>query len=240
MKILGIESATAVCAAAVVEDGSVLSECSLVEPHIHSEKMVTLVDRALNEAGLKPQALDATAVSIGPGSFTGLRIGLSVAKGLAFALDKPIVSVPTLEALAAKAVRRRPVEENSLICCLLDARRDEVYVAGFRQEGELLEEVAAARAAHLEELANLMAGQTRIIVSGDGAEKFRKYLEGKNSAMSGKLSFLSARESQCSASAVALLGEEKFLRGEVADVTSLEPLYVKDFYTLVNTQHQQA
>src|SRR5258706_14324961 len=104
MKILGIESATVVCAAAIIENGCVRSERTLIAPRIHSEKIISLIDESLDDANITPTELEGVAVSIGPGSFTGLRIGLSVAKGLAYALDKPIVAVPTLEALAANTV----------------------------------------------------------------------------------------------------------------------------------------
>jgi tRNA threonylcarbamoyladenosine biosynthesis protein TsaB len=241
MKILGIESATAVCAASVVENGGVLSERMLVEPHIHSEKMISLVDEALANAASTLQVLDAIAVSIGPGSFTGLRIGLSVAKGLAYALDKPIVPVPTLEALAANAIRQNFVDDSAgVICCLIDARRDEVYAACYRKNGEGLEEIIKTSSMHLEELKNLLHDEPRSIVVGDGAEKFHKYLKSMNSEGQVTCSFPPAPKSLCNASSVALLGEKKMKRGEHVDVTSLEPVYVKDFYTLVKTQRQEA
>ena len=100
MIVLGIETATAVCAVALVDDDVVRAERRYEIPQAHSEKLMECVDDCLKSAGLALSSIDGIAISIGPGSFTGLRIGLSVAKGLAFATDKPVVGVPTLEALA--------------------------------------------------------------------------------------------------------------------------------------------
>src|SRR5712692_6734191 len=100
MIVLGIETATAVCGAAIVEDAGVRAEASIEAEHIHSEKLISLIDEALNRATIPFSSIDSVAVSIGPGSFTGLRIGLSVAKGLVYAGGKSLAAVSTLEALA--------------------------------------------------------------------------------------------------------------------------------------------
>lgn len=99
MNLLGIETSTAACGVAVVSDGGMNVERSIVEAHIHSEKLLTLVRTVLGEAKIGLNEIDAVAVSIGPGSFTGLRIGLSSAKGLCYALEKPLLTVPTFDAI---------------------------------------------------------------------------------------------------------------------------------------------
>ncbi len=111
MIILGLETSTAVCSVGLFRDGLPEIERSIRESHIHSEKLLSLVQEVIQAAGVSLDRVDAIAISIGPGSFTGLRIGLSTAKGLSFALDKPIVAVATFEAMAeerAVSIHRRP------------------------------------------------------------------------------------------------------------------------------------
>ncbi len=136
MIVLGIETATAVCAVALVDDDVVRAERRYEIPQAHSEKLMECVDDCLKSAGLILSSIDGIAISIGPGSFTGLRIGLSVAKGLAFAAGKPLVGVPTLEALALQPVRKDIGEADDVIVPMIDARRDEVYTAIFRRHGQ--------------------------------------------------------------------------------------------------------
>lgn len=123
--ILAIETATEVCAAALVENGITRAERSVTERNIHSERLLLLIDELLKEGNVPPSALSAIAVSIGPGSFTGLRIGLSTAKGLALALGIPIISVPTLDAVA-EAVR---ASHAGNFCAMIDAKREESFYA---------------------------------------------------------------------------------------------------------------
>jgi tRNA threonylcarbamoyladenosine biosynthesis protein TsaB len=239
MKILGIETATAVCAAAVVEHGSVCSEHSLNTPHVHSEKLIALIDRTLGTIGMGIESLDGIAISIGPGSFTGLRIGLSVAKGLAYAHSKPLLAVPTLKALASNTLRCQQAKPGELILSMIDARRDEVFSAGYRATGSNLDEIMETRLRSLEEVYQQVRNESRVIVSGDGAEKFQQFLMKMKSEDASRFLILPPEQRMCSASAVGLLGEAMLLRREVADTASLEPMYMKDFYTLVKTQHEQ-
>ncbi|HEX9007418.1 MAG TPA: tRNA (adenosine(37)-N6)-threonylcarbamoyltransferase complex dimerization subunit type 1 TsaB, partial [Bacteroidota bacterium] len=134
MTILGIETATTVCAAATVRDGTVIAEDSLDERYIHAERIMGFVEKAVTAAG-GLHTIDAIAVSIGPGSFTGLRIGLSVAKGLAYAADLKIVAVPTLEAIAWRLLRAGAVAPGERILTVLPARRGEAFGAYYRVVG---------------------------------------------------------------------------------------------------------
>lgn len=232
MIILGIETATEVCAAAVAKDGLIVYEKSLRSPHIHSEKLLTLIDLVLK---CVPD-YDVVAVSIGPGSFTGLRIGLSAAKGLAYAADKLLVAVPTLEALAFQAMTAGLVETNGLVLSLIDARRNDAYAACFRAEGDTLHQVWSERAISLDSLDDLLPSGEPITVMGDGATKLERYLsmhDRKNA-----FRFPPEELRLCSAGSVALRGKQLAIEGKFADVSSLEPLYVKEFQTLVATQHK--
>nr|PZN37799.1 MAG: tRNA (adenosine(37)-N6)-threonylcarbamoyltransferase complex dimerization subunit type 1 TsaB [Bacillota bacterium] len=144
MLILGFDTATAACTVALVEDGRLLTELTVVSPRVHSARLLPLIAQAFQEAGRDRRELAAVAAGVGPGSFTGLRIGLSAAKALAFALGIPCVPVSTLAAIAAGLP-----PGSGLVAPLLDAKRGEVYTALYRVEpageepaGRLTERVA--------------------------------------------------------------------------------------------------
>jgi len=236
MRILGIETATSVCGVALVEDGDVRAEQWFEAERMHSEKLVGLLDRTLRSCTRTVSDLDAIAVSIGPGSFSGLRIGLSVAKGLACACDVPLVAVPTLTALAYRALKEERAGQNGLVLSLIDARRDEVYAAVY---DENLVESTSARAVSIEGVATLLPQDERpVVVMGDGVEKLEAYHASCRDAGSmWKRMRIPARERRlCDAGSVALVGEQQFRRGDIADTASLEPLYVKEFYTTMKLQ----
>ena len=139
--ILAIETATEVCAAALVNGGRTIAERSVTERNIHSERLLQLIDEILKEADVPPSGLTAVAVSIGPGSFTGLRIGLSTAKGLALALGIPLIPVPTLDAVA-EAYR---ASNGGNFCAMIDAKREESFYAFYEpglDENKRVTEVA--------------------------------------------------------------------------------------------------
>ena len=133
MKVLGIDTSTPCGSVGLVNDEEVISEYLLNVPVTHSERLLSAIHLVLKEAGCAMEALDGWAISLGPGSFTGLRIGVSTVKGLAFATGKPVVGVPTLDGLAAQ-ISPTPY----LICPILDARKKEVYTAFYRYNRENL------------------------------------------------------------------------------------------------------
>ena len=143
MKVLAIETATSVCAAATVSDGIALFEALLDEKYVHAEKLLAQVDEVLVKSGWSLQQLDCIAVSIGPGSFTGLRIGLGVAKGLSFAVGVPLVSVSTLKALAQRVVDEGVASEGDTVLALLDARKDEVYSCFYKVTGGMAKPISS-------------------------------------------------------------------------------------------------
>jgi len=231
VNILAIESATDVCGAALVCDGKVLKESALHERNVHSEKLLVLIGEVLEN----PYGCDAIAVSVGPGSFTGLRIGLSVAKGLAFACTKPLIAVPTLEALAIRAVLETMAEDGDEVVAMIDARRNDVYAAAFRVGGQQVIPIWEAEALSLPALALRLSTEKKTLFMGNGAEKFKDWCA---ASVNGVHWLFPPREQQgCSAAAVGFVGLLKARRGEFADVASLEPTYVKDFMTLVGSQH---
>ncbi len=229
MTVLGIETATAVCGAALVVDGCVVAESSVREKNVHAEKLLTLVKGVLAQSGRPLSEVSGLAISIGPGSFTGLRIGLSVAKGLSFATGMPLVAVPTLEALAERLGGMHPKGKPGNVLAMIDARRDEVYCQLFRIEGEQTVRVWEERDRTLEEVQREIAGMT-VTVTGDANEKFGAWLRNGGSGDSAGIRFADPELSLCSAATVALHGERLLGDGRRDDPGLLEPRYIKEFF----------
>ncbi len=229
MKVLGIETATLVCAAAVVENNRIISEKSFNEPNIHSEKIISIISEVLNLAG----SFDAIAVSIGPGSFTGLRIGVSTAKGLAYSTGKPMVAVSTLEALVFNLISNQAYVETEIVAPLIDARRDEFYTGLYKIQNNEIHQILKPQALSFSKLISKLPF-TKVAFVGDGVKKFRQLIE-KHSYGSENLKFYPDGINLCSASSVAFIGTKLLKSGVTENITELEPLYIKDFQTLIKT-----
>ncbi|NKI25585.1 tRNA (adenosine(37)-N6)-threonylcarbamoyltransferase complex dimerization subunit type 1 TsaB [Arenibacter sp. 6A1] len=213
--ILNLETATTNCSVSIAKDGEliVLKEDN-TPGYSHAEQLHIFIEEALEEASLTFKDINAIAVSKGPGSYTGLRIGVSAAKGLCYALELPLISVPTLESLACQA----DSTENEYIIPLLDARRMEVYSAVFDNKGT---EIRATKAEIIgEESFSEYSAKGKVLLIGDGAEKCREILKHSN------FSFLSASPS---ASEMSRLSNKKFKANDFEDVAYFEPYYLKDF-----------
>jgi len=224
MTVLGIETATTICAAAIAREGKILAEATLDEEYVHAEKLLTLVESVLRRSGCRLQELDGVAVSIGPGSFTGLRIGLSVAKGLVYATGISLVAVPTLQALAQRVVDGHALIGTEQILAALDARRDEVYCQFFAVEGPRAVPLRDAQDVSVSEMTGEISG-TPLVVTGDGAKKLAQILGPGTSVR-----FIPQDLAECRAGAVALIGEELLAAGKTEDPATLEPRYIKEFF----------
>ncbi len=209
MRLLGIDTATLVASAAVWIDGAVVEGEAVASTH--SEKLLPLVDELLRGAGLAPADLDAVACGAGPGSFTGLRIGLATAKGLCFALGRPLVLCSSLAALALEAGR-------GTVLAVLDARRHEVY-AGLYRVDPLPVPIADEVVLPPGDVAAWAAGRADAVV-GDGA-----YAYPEAAATWGPL-VAGARRTPAAA-AVARLAAARLQRGEADDLTRAEPTYIR-------------
>src|ERR1700743_3850687 len=141
--ILQIETATTVCSVALSEDGSVLSYKELEQRNVHAEIITLFIDEVLKTVDKQYQDLNAVAVSCGPGSYTGLRIGISVAKGLCFALDIPLIAIETLEGMTDGMISQNNIDDHTLLCPMIDARRMEVFTAVFNAKGERVKPTSA-------------------------------------------------------------------------------------------------
>ncbi len=185
---------------------------------------MSLIEQALETAGLGLGALDAIAVSEGPGSFTGLRVGVSTAKGLAYATGKPVAGVPTLLALAERAVRASAVPEGGLIVPILDARREEVYYQVFRREHGAAVPVDEPLAAQIPEVWSRLAQQP-ILLTGESAAVVLK-----RGAADGSATLAPIDIARCSAGMIAILGEAMVRAGKTVNPADFEPRYIKEFF----------
>ena len=218
MKLLAVETSTLMGSVAVVDGDRTLCELTLHVEETHSPQLMPAIDYVLKTVGLAPGQLDGFAVALGPGSFTGLRIGMSTVKGLAAATSKPIVGVPTLEAMAWNF----PFCPH-LICPLIDARMKEVYAAWFRAK-------AGAVVRHSEDMVLppfvlLEDVKEEVLVFGSGAQIYREEIE---KIMGNLVRFASPEIMGARASIVGMLAVEKMRRHEVSDADSLEPLYIRE------------
>jgi len=216
MKLLGVESATLSGGVALLDGDRLLGEITLNIAITHSERLMSAVDRLLADCGLAPADLDGLAVSVGPGSFTGLRVGIATVKALAMALDLPVAAVPTLDALAS----RLPFAD-AAVCPILDARKGEVYLSlyrwrdgGMSREWDYLAlppELAAARL------------DAPVILLGDGIEACRPWLD----RLGAEARVAPAAQRMPSAASVAGLGRAALSAGAGVGADSLAPLYLR-------------
>ncbi len=218
MKILGIDTATPCGSIGLIEDERILAEYLLNIPVTHSERLLGSIELILREARCVLEDLDGWAISLGPGSFTGLRIGVSTVKGLALATRKPVAGVSTLDVLAYQ-IPSTPY----LICPILDARKGEVYTAFYRfEEGNDLKRQSPYQAIKPEDLIKKIGERTIFI--GDGLKTYGDYL--RNSLRSLAI-FPPAPLNLIHGSGVAKLGLALLRRGEHLDLANFTPLYIR-------------
>lgn len=219
MKIMALETSAKAVSVAVVEDGAVLAAAYQNIRLTHSVTLMPLMDGMLHNAGLTAADMDLIAVAAGPGSFTGLRIGVSAAKGLAWALDLPCCGVSTLEAMAENA----RMFEGTVICAM-DARRQQIYNAVFDCRGGVLTRRCEDRAVALETLADELKNDTQPkIVVGDGAKLCDIYLNAQG--ISCRMAPPDSRYQK--AAGVALAAERLVQEGQTVTAQTLRPVYLR-------------
>ena len=219
MKLLALETSAKSVSAAVVEDGGVLASCFQCTGLTHSRTLMPMVEAMLQNAELTLAELDALAVATGPGSFTGLRIGVSALKGLAWAADKPCLGVSTLEAMAYNLAHL-----DALLVCAMDARRHQIYNALFQAQGGALTRLCPDRAIALEDVREELRGDPRRkIVLGDGA--LLCYDDLSKNGVACELAPAALRWQN--AVGVALAAQNAYARGEACSAQALRPAYLR-------------
>src|SRR5262245_42119508 len=216
MRVLALETSTLAGGVALCEKDRVVGSTLLDVALTHSERLMSMVDRLLQDCRWTLAEVEGLAVSIGPGSFTGLRVGAATAKGLALALGLPVAAVPTLDALAANLPFADPP-----VCPLLDARKGEVYAGLYRWTGDAMERISDYMALPPKEVAAWLP--TRVIVLGDGVPACRPYLE----RLGDGVCVAPAAQSVPSAAVVALIGHAMLTSGAGVSGDALEPLYLR-------------
>ena len=214
--ILNLETATKICSVSLAKDGETIAIKELHKDYSHSEVITLFIDEVLQTAGYKAADVDAIAVSKGPGSYTGLRIGVSTAKGLCYAMEKPLIAVGTLDAMA---LHKKLPNGDYLYCPMIDARRMEVYAAIYDEAGNTIRGVQAdivgetTYAAYLE--------KQKVCFFGDGAAKCMEVINHPNAVL--------VEDIFPTAESMAVLSEQAFAAKQFEDVAYFEPYYLKDF-----------
>ena len=218
--ILNIETATKNCSVCIANKGEIIAVLEINDgSYSHAEKLHELIENCIRNAGLNFSDLEAIAVSKGPGSYTGLRIGVSAAKGLCFALDIPLIAVPTLSSLA-KSTR---IEEGYIIP-LLDARRMEVYSSVLNKDYHIIEPVKAEIID--ENSFQSYLSSNKVLFLGDGAEKCKGVLSHPNASFLDD-KFPSSKE-------MAEFSYKLYVEKQFEDLAYFEPFYLKDFIGTVS------
>ncbi len=216
--ILSIDTSTKVCSVALHQDGKLLAISELYTEKSHSGMLTTLCESVVKNAGFSLHDLDVFAVAKGPGSYTGLRIGVSTAKGFCFALDKPLLAVNTLEAMAFQV--KGFYDETYLFCPMIDARRMEVYCQVLDNQMNV---IAETEAKIIDKLSfSELLSEKKIVFFGDGAAKCQAEITHKNAV------FLHT-EIHPSAKTVGVLATKSFEKSLFENVVTFEPFYLKDF-----------
>lgn len=221
--ILNIETSTQVCSVALGSDGQVLEHHENYDGQTHATLLSAYVRDVLRYAAAREMHLDAVAVSIGPGSYTGLRIGLSQAKGLAFGLEVPLIAVNTLQLLTVSTMFNHMMDDDVLYAPMIDARRMEVYTAVY---DAALNAVIEPRPLVLDDTSfSGVLADRHVVFMGDGSDKARKVITHPNA------SFIDGVKPV--ALDMIALSELAFRRGDFADVAYQTPLYLKEFQATV-------
>ena len=224
--ILCIETGTDICSVGLSKDGELISLRESDEGRDHAKRVGVFVDELLRENDIAPDELDAIAVGMGPGSYTGLRIGVSFAKGMCYGLQIPLVAVGSLDALAAVAIEDNEagildVEnwDDAILCPMVDARRMEVYTRLFNAQGEPVSEVSAEIVT--EESFAEWRKEKQLVIFGNGAAKCCEVLP--------DVTYINITPS---ARGLARLAEQRLQEGKTEDIAYFEPFYLKDFVVI--------
>jgi len=217
MKLLAVDTATQACSIALAENDRIIFESTADYARTHTRHLLTMIDDALRQAETDIDEIDGFAVTVGPGSFTGLRIGISMVKGLARAASKPVMGVSSLEALAYQFAGTR-----DLVCPVVDARKKEVYTALYKWSGDRFETIRPPQVGRPDEVLEQIGG--RCIFVGNGAVLYRDLIE-KQLGTSGVT--VPPAMNMIRASLVAHLGFRRFSESGPLSPSEIQPLYIR-------------
>ncbi len=226
--ILNIETSTEVCSVALARDGVVMHSRENLTGQNHAMLVTVFIDELLKESDLSMEQLDAVAVSGGPGSYTGLRIGVSVAKGICYASRLPLIAITSLEAMAHHVINlsdsyRIPKTDNTLFCPMIDARRMEVYTSFYDKTGKQIRGIQADIIDHQSYLPYLE--HNSVLFFGNGAAKCREAINHPNAIFINGIVTLAEN--------MIFLSERDFQLQKFVDVAYYEPFYLKDFIATI-------
>ncbi len=223
--ILNIETATNVCSVALAENGNLLNVIETTETNVHSSKLTVFIEELMTQSNMAIDSLNAVAVSMGPGSYTGLRIGVSVSKGICYALNTPLVSVNTLQSMAYGFALKKGIDlsNEAWICPMIDARRMEVYSAFFDIQNKMMKDVSA-------DIINENSYQSildvrKVYFFGNGSEKCKNIIKHKNALFINNI--------EPSARYMISLSNDKFVKRDFENTAYFEPCYLKDFIATI-------
>jgi tRNA threonylcarbamoyladenosine biosynthesis protein TsaB len=219
--ILNIDTAIRSASISIGKDGILLQELVNADVKDHSSFLQPAIKNIISLANITIQDIDAVAITSGPGSYTGLRVGMAAAKGICYALNKPLITINTLEALAATAVEELSPNSSTFICPMIDARRMEVFTALYNNHLSILLEPCAMVLMN-DSFENYLA-TNKILFVGSGAEKWGKLCPNKENATFHKM--------EISAKILNNLSYTKYNTKDFADIAYSQPFYIKDFFT---------
>ena len=221
--ILNIETATEVCSVCIAKDGELISKKESFEGKTHAKLLSVFIHELLEENNLKAKNLDAVAVSMGPGSYTGLRIGVSTAKGIAYAANIPLIAISTLESLAVGVSLKNNFEKSAWICPMIDARRMEVYTAFYDMDIESKSKISAD-VIDTNSYVDIL-NERQVVFCGNGAHKCKTNITHKNALFIDNI--------ECSSEFMTKLSMKAFLKSDFVDLAYFEPFYLKNFIATI-------
>ncbi len=215
--ILNIETSSPVCSVCIAQDGKLLGYRETTEANSHARLLTTMIDELLSEHKISYQQIEAVAVSSGPGSYTGLRIGVSVAKGLCYALNLPLLSISTLQSIAEN-MRAKTNNSLSYYLAIMDAKRMDVFTAIFDQEGN---EIAPPKAVTIDEnFRKEISSFEKIGIGGNCLEKCKPIFNND---------FVFIENTNCDSRSMVRIAEKRLLHKQIENTAYFEPFYLKEF-----------
>ena len=219
MKTLAVDTSTMMATCAVLDEDYLLGEFSLNQDMSHAENLIPMIKEVLDNLKLKPKDIDLYGVAIGPGSFTGLRIGVATVKSFAHVFDRPIIGVSSLEGLAFN------LPYNGIVVPMIDARRDRVYTGIYEWEGDNLINIMEPCTMHIEDLLDTLQDYENIIINGNGVHLHKDRILNE---LDGKVKLSPIGSNECRASSIGQLAIIKYNKGIKDNYYTLVPNYLKE------------